>query len=238
MFRPHLILVPGLLCDGTVWEHQARQLQDLANITIIDHGPLESLSAMAQAILAAAPERFALAGHSMGSRVALQVFRRAPERVMRIALMDTAPSPRPTGAAGDEEAKQRRRLLDKARNEGMRAMGAEWVQQMVHPDRFADTRLISSILDMIERKTPRIFAAQIKALLERPDATAVLPKIECPALVLCGRQDGWSVLAEHERMASLIPHARLVVIEECGHMSPMERPVEVTAAMREWLTSL
>jgi pimeloyl-ACP methyl ester carboxylesterase len=238
MSKPHLILVPGIICDAAVWEHQARHLRDLAIITIPDHGALDSLPAMAEAILKPAPERFALAGHSMGGRVAFEVFRQAPDRVLSLALLDTAFAPRRTGLEGEEEAAARYRLLEKARKEGMRAMGAEWVQRMVHPDRLSDSGLVNAILEMIERKTPDIFAAQIKALLERPDATAVLPQIQCPTLVLCGREDAWSVLAGHEKMVSLIPNGRLVIIEHCGHMSTMERPVEVSAAMRHWLTSL
>ena len=238
MTKPHLILVPGLMCDSAVWEHQAANLHELASITIPDHGSIDSLAAMGEAILKRAPERFALVGHSMGGRVAFEVFRQAPERVIGLALLDTAHAPRQTGPEGEQEAAQRYRLLERARKEGMRSMGAEWVQRMVHPDRLSDTEFINTLLDMIARKTPNIFAAQIKALLERPAATALLPQIECPALVLCGREDSWSCLAIHEEMASLIPHAWLAVIEQCGHMSTMERPVEVTAALGEWLTSL
>ena len=91
---------------------------------------------------------------------------------------------------------------------------------------------------MFARKSPEIFAAQIRALLGRPDAASVLCSIRCPALVLCGRQDAWSLPASHRQMAFLIPGSELVMIECCGHMSPMERPAEVTAAMREWLASL
>ncbi len=236
MSKPHLILIPGLMCDEAVWEHQDRALRDIADITIADHGSLDSLTAMADAILKRAPERFALAGHSMGGRVAFQVFRRAPERVTAIALMDTACTPRAAGAAGAEETEQRYRLLNKARKEGMRAMGAEWVQRMVHPERLSDTTLMNAILDMIARKTPEIFEAQITALLNRPDARDVLPQIHCPSLVLCGREDAWSVLSHHEEMTAMIPHGRLVVIENCGHMSTMERPEEITAAMRDWLS--
>src|SRR5262245_11462607 len=236
MSNPHLVLVPGIMCDAAVWEHQARNLRDLVDITIPDHGSIDSLPAMGQAILKRAPERFALAGHSMGGRVAIEVFRRAAQRVFGLALLDTACVARRAGQEGEEEAAQRYGLLEKARKEGMRAMGAEWVQRMVHPDRLSDSQLINAILEMIARKTPDIFAAQIKALVERPDATAVLPQIQCPTLVLCGREDSWSVLAGHEKMASLIPNSRL--IEHCGHMSTMERPVEVSAAMRDWFTSL
>ena len=91
---------------------------------------------------------------------------------------------------------------------------------------------------MIARKTPEIFAAQIQALLARPDATPVLRSIHCPTMVLCGRQDAWSPLTTHEAIAALIPKSSLVVIEDCGHMSTMEQPGAVTAAMTNWLNSL
>ena len=234
MGKSHLILIPGLMCDEAVWEHQARGLREIADITIADHGLLDSLAAMADAILQRAPDRFALAGHSMGGRVAFEVFRRAPERVTAIALMDTACTPRAAGVAGAEEAEQRYRLLKKARQDSMRRMGPEWIQRMVHPKRLSDTTLMNAILDMIARKTSDIFEAQITALLNRPDARDVLPKIQCSALVLCGREDAWSVLSHHEEMAAMIPNGRLAVIENCGHMSTMERPEEVTAAMRGW----
>jgi pimeloyl-ACP methyl ester carboxylesterase len=223
------------MCDDAVWEHQARELGTLTSVEIADHGALDSLGRMAEAILDRAPDRFALAGHSMGGRVALEVFRRAPGRIDGIALMDTAHAPLPAGVQGEQETRQRYDLLAKARAEGMRIMGAQWAEKMVHPDRLSDAHLMDSILDMIARKTPDIFAAQIKALIERPAATALLSRIECPAMVLCGRHDAWSVLAQHEKMAAMIPHSRLVIIEECGHMSTMERPAEVTTAMRDWL---
>ena len=226
-----LILIPGLLCDHAVWTHQAQTLQ--ANIIIPDHRSLDSITAMADAIIENAPPRFVLVGHSMGGRVAFQVFRKARERVIGIGLFDTAAGPR-----REDEEVGRYQLLEMARHQGMRAMGEVWVQRMVHPERLSDITLINAILDMIERKTPDIFAAQIQALLTRPDATPVLPQIQCPALVLCGRQDSWSVPGEHEKMAAAIPHSRLVVIEDCGHMSTMERPEDVTAAMRDWITSL
>src|SRR5262245_316631 len=209
MSTRHLILVPGIMCDVTVWEHQARDLRDLADITIPDHGSLDSLPAMAEAILERAPQRFALAGHSMGGRVAFQVFRQAPERVMGIALLDTSSTPLPAGIEGEREVRQRNWLLEKARKEGLRAMGSAWVEPMVHPDRRSDTQLVNKILDMIARKSSVTFAAQIKALIERPDVRTLLPQIQCPALVLCGRQDSWSVLSHHEEMAALIPNSRL-----------------------------
>src|SRR6516165_10180564 len=118
MSIPPLILVPGLMCDEAVWAHPARELEKLTTVTIADHGSLDSLGKMADAILDRAPERFAIAGHSMGGRVAFEVFRRAPERIAAIALMDTAYAPKHDGVAGEREAAGRFALLDIARREG------------------------------------------------------------------------------------------------------------------------
>jgi pimeloyl-ACP methyl ester carboxylesterase len=231
-----LILVPGLLCDAAVWEPQIKALDDLARIEVADHGALDSLDAMAAAILARAPARFALAGHSMGGRVAFEVMRRARDRVEALAILDSACHPLPAGAAGEREAAGRWRLAAKARTDGMRAAGEEWLKIMIPPARYGDRALTTAILDMIERKTPEIFEAQIRALLGRPDARPLLSTVTSRTLVLCGRDDAWCPPAQHEEMAGLIAHSRLVVIPECGHMATLERPAAVNAAMRDWLT--
>ena len=162
---------------------------------------------MAERVLADAPPTFALAGHSMGGRVALEVVRRAPGRVERLALLDTGCRARPPGAAGDGERAGRLALLASAREHGMRAMARTWVQPMVHPERLADAALIDAIVAMFARRTPQQFAGQIEALLARPDATDVLRAVACPALVLCGREDGWAPPSQHEEMAALMPGA-------------------------------
>jgi pimeloyl-ACP methyl ester carboxylesterase len=186
-------------------------------------------------VLESAPPSFSLIGHSMGGRVALEVMREAPRRVRCLALLDTGYQARSEGEAGEEEARRRYRLLDIALSQGMRVMGREWLQGMIHPDRLQDRALLEAILAMIERKTPGIFAAQIRALLDRPAAGEVLRTIQCPTLLLCGRQDGWSPLARHEEMAKLVAGARLAVIEDSGHMVTMERPEKVTAQLESWL---
>ena len=230
-----LVLVPGLLCDEFVWSEQRRALSAQMQVWVPDHGSLDSLTDMAAAILRDAPaEQFALAGHSMGGRVALEVFRLAPHRVRRLALLDTGWRPRQAGAQGEEERRSRLALLETAFQHGMGIMGRQWASGMVHPSRL-NTPVFEAIVAMIERKTPEIFAAQIHALLTRPDATDQLRALECPVLVLCGRQDGWSSLSQHSQMAELIPRSRLRIVEECGHMSTLEQPAAVTAALVEWL---
>jgi pimeloyl-ACP methyl ester carboxylesterase len=233
--RATLLLLPGLNCDEDLWAGQIAALGGTVACVVPRYHDLDSIVAMADTVLDQAPPRFALAGHSMGGRVALEIVRRAPERVSRLALLDTGYQARDAGERGEQEARQRRRLVELARKFGMRAMGAAWVRGMVHSARVGDSALIGRILAMIERHTPEEYSAQIHALLERPDASDVLPQIRCPTLVACGREDAWSPLARHEVMAALIPNSRLVVFEPCGHMSTMEQPAQVTEALRNWL---
>lgn len=236
--QPTVILLPGLLCDESVWFHQREVLSHTAHCIVPSYGQLDSVSDMAQAVLAAAPPaRLSLAGHSMGGRVALEMVRLAPERIERLALLDTGTDPIAKNDAGGQERAQRLALLQQARKEGMRAMGRQWARGMVHPSR-VDSPLFETILDMIERKTPAVFEAQITALLARPDARAVLASLSCTTLLLCGRQDAWSPLSRHEQMHQALPHSRLIAIEESGHMTPMEQPEAVSRALLEWLDAV
>lgn len=235
--RDTLVLLPGLLCDRAVWAPQIEALSPRADCHVVHYGALDKLSAMARHVLATAPaERFSLAGHSMGGRVAFEVWRLAPERVQRIALLDTSYHPLAEGEAGEAEKAGRHKLLDIARREGMRTMATEWARGMVHASRIGGP-VFEAILDMFERSTPEVFAAQIKALLERPDATTLLPTITCPTLLLCGRDDAWSPPSRHETMHQAIGGSRLVVVAQCGHMSTMEQPEAVNGAFAEWLQS-
>ena len=231
-----LVLLPGFLCDQTVWKHQIAGLSDLADPVSMEWG-LEhtSISAMAEAALKQAPPEFALAGHSMGGRVAFQVLRLAPERVTKVALFNTGADARPAGEEGETEERNRRRLLDIARSQGMRAMAVEWLKGMIPPYRQQDSALVEEIIAMFERKSPDLFEIQMLALLGRPNASPLLPHILSPALVLTGQDDTWSPPARHLQMAQSIRRSELVIVPKCGHMSTMERPDEVTAAMREWL---
>jgi pimeloyl-ACP methyl ester carboxylesterase len=234
--KPSLVLLPGFLCDQTVWKQQIAALAGLTDPVCMEWGPEhDSILAMAEAVLRETPEQFALAGHSMGGRVALQVYRLAPERVTKIALFNTGADARPPGAAGEEEERGRRALLEIARSQGMRAMAVEWLKGMLPPYRQDDKALVEEIIAMFERKSPDLFEIQMLALLGRPNATPLLPHILCPALVLTGFDDRWSPPGRHLQMAQSISLSELVVIPKCGHMSTMERPDEVTAAMRGWL---
>ncbi|MDO8447700.1 MAG: alpha/beta hydrolase [Rhodoferax sp.] len=233
--QPTLILLPGLVCDAAVWTPQVAALQAQAQCVVPAYGLRDTLTAMAEQVLSEAPaERFSLAGHSMGGRVALEVMRLAPQRVQRLALMDTGTQPLAAGEAGEKERAGRLELLALARAKGMRAMADKWARGMVHPERI-DTPLFESVLDILARSSPGQFAAQINALLTRPDASTLLPTIQCPTLVLCGREDSWSTPAQHAQMRDAIPNAALCVIEHCGHMCTLEQPQAVTDALAAWL---
>jgi pimeloyl-ACP methyl ester carboxylesterase len=235
MQQPALLLLPGLLCDDAVWNAQRASLADFECI-VPNYGMADSIHQMARLALdSVAAPRFSLAGHSMGGRVALEIVRIAPQRVERIALLDTGMDPIAQGEAGRREIDGRMALLTTARTHGMRVMGEQWARGMAHPDRL-HTPVFEHILAMIERKTPDEFAAQLEALIHRPDARAVLSALQCPTLLLCGRQDGWSPLSRHEEMHRLCPASALVVVEDSGHMTTMEQPQKVSDALRAWLT--
>lgn len=232
-----LVLVPGLVCDARVWQDQAGTLSADRHVLLAAHGMADDLGLMAGRILDAAPPRFALAGHSMGGRVALEMLARAPGRITRLALLDTGFEKLPAGAAGEQERAGRYQLRDLGRREGMSALGRSWSQGMVHPSRLHDAALMDAIHAMIERAPLARFEAQTEALLSRPDRTALLGQIRVPTLVLCGRDDAWSTLARHQRMAQLIPGSQLVAVPECGHMATMEQPAAVTRALAGWLAA-
>ena len=237
MSTNHLILLPGLMSDAEVWAEQASALSGLTDCEVPDYGLCDSLAGMAQQVLAGtSAATFALAGHSMGGRVALEVLRQAPERVQRLALLDTGIHPLAPGEAGDKERAGRLALVELAQQQGMRVMGAQWVRAMVHPD-VLGSALLERILDMLARSSAAQFAAQINALLNRPDAASLLSSIKCPSLVLTGREDLWSTPEQHASIASAIGGAQLCIVEHCGHLSTLEQPTAVSAAMAQWLQS-
>ncbi|WP_287439799.1 alpha/beta hydrolase [Reinekea sp.] len=231
-----VLLLPGLLCDGTVWQDQIPALAERGIQCIVAHYEAsDSIAKMAQMALAQVTGPFALAGHSMGGRVALELVRQAPQRVSRLALLDTGYQGLAAGAPGEKEVAGRMRLLNIARQHGMRVMGLDWLQGMVHPERLDDTRLCNAILDMIEGFSVERFEAQLTALITRPDATPVLAALACPTLFASGRQDSWSPLARHQAMADLVSGSRLVPIEQSGHMTTMEQPNAVSRILLDWL---
>jgi pimeloyl-ACP methyl ester carboxylesterase len=227
-----LVLVPGLLCDAALFAPQASALADCADIWIPDLRSQSSLADMADAILHGAPfERFALAGLSMGGYVAMELMRRAPQRVTRLALLDTRAAP-----DTPEESERRRELIRLAQTaRGFTPVTNRMLPLLVHPSRLKDAPLVQVIRDMADRTGIDGFVRQQTAIIGRPDSRPGLKDIAVPALVLCGREDAITPLARHQEMAGLIPVASLVVIETCGHLSTLEQPAAVNQALRDWL---
>jgi len=228
-----LALLPGLLLDDALWHAQVDDLAEIADCRVADLSTQASVAAMAADVLAAMPDRFALAGISMGGYVALEILRQAPSRVAALALLDT--TARPDTA---EQTARRRGLIELAQKGTFKGVTRRLLPMLVHADRLADTVLTGEVMAMAERIGRDAFLRQQKAIMARPDSRELLPRINCPTLVLCGREDALTPLAWHEEMAGAMADARLVIVESCGHLSPLERPVEVTAALRQWLAAM
>jgi len=227
-----LVLLPGLMCDARVWAAQLAAFADHAPWSPGGYGQGETITAMAEAALGAAPPRMSLVGHSMGARVALEMVRLAPERIERLALLDTGIHP-----PGPGEREKRYALLQLGRDHGVEALVDQWLPPMVHPDRRADPEFLRPMRTMCVEAGIETYERQIKALLARPDAAAVLDRIKAPTLVGVGRQDEWSPVAQHEQIVARIVGARLTIFENSGHMSPVEAPDQVNHALRQWLNA-
>ncbi|MGE0253976.1 MAG: alpha/beta fold hydrolase [Alphaproteobacteria bacterium] len=230
--RDALVLVPGLLCDEALWEHQTRHLADIAEIQVAKTTDHDTLDGMVAAILAAAPPRFSIAGLSMGGYIAMELMRVAPERVRRLALLDTSARP-----DTPEQSEGRRAMLAASQAGEFKGMTRRLLGQFVHPGRLGDTVLTEAIMAMTARVGPDNFRRQQNALIpaRAVDRRPWLKEFRCPTLVMCGREDVLTTVAMHEEIVGLIPGARLALIEECGHMSTMERPHAVTALLRDWM---
>jgi pimeloyl-ACP methyl ester carboxylesterase len=228
--RETLLLLPGLLCDSYTFAAQRDALSSEINVVVPLFWGLDRLEDMAALALDSATGKLAVLGFSMGGRVAMEMWRQAPDRIARIGLMDTG-----THAVRPGEPEKRQELIDLAYREGMAALAARWLPPMVHPDRVDDPALIGPLTEMVCRATPEIHEKQLQAQLRRPDTAPLLPTINVPSLVVVGRQDAWSTPAQHEEMTRLIPGAKLVVIEESGHFVPVEQPGALTSAIRGWL---
>jgi pimeloyl-ACP methyl ester carboxylesterase len=226
-----LVLVPGLVCTAALWGPQVAALQSSARITIADHTRHQTVGEIAASILAAAPPRFALAGLSLGGYIAFEIMRQAPERVTKLALLDTSAKP-----FDPAQRPQREALIETARAEGLTPVSDRLMPVFIHPDRLNDAALIKTVRTMAINTGFDTFVRQQMAIMSRPDSRPTLAAIKVPTLVLTGRQDLLTPVSEHEDIARGIKDAKLVIIEHCGHLSTLECPGDVSAAMQAWLT--
>ena len=227
-----LLLLPGLLNDEALWSAQVQALSGQVRCHVGDLTTADTLEGVAAAVLAQAPPRFALAGFSLGGYVAQQILRVAPERVERLALLDTS-----IRADTPQRSAQREALARGARVPGtFHGFGEKLMRSYVAPSRLQDHVLLERIRVMTSRLGAQVFARQ--SLLERRDGSDVLRAWDArPLLLLCGADDAITPPAQLREMLALVPAARYVEIPDCGHLSPLERPDAVSDALRTWLAA-
>lgn len=227
--RPTLLLLPGLLNDAELWHAQRAALGGIAECVVGDLTRADSMRALALQLLDRLPPRFALAGFSLGGYVAQEILRIAPERVERLALLDTS------ARADAPERVAQRRAQDASVRAGstFHGFGERLMRHYVHPSRWQDEALLERVRGMTQRLGVEVFLRQNR--LQRQDGRAVLRAYGGPVLVLCGEDDAITPPALHEEMAALAPHAQLVRVPMCGHLSPLEQPQAVSDALHNWL---
>lgn len=225
-----ILLVPGLTCSARLYASQVEALWPLAPVMIADHRQDDHIDAIARRILDNAPPRFALTGLSMGGYIAFAMMRQAPERIARLALLDTsarADTPEQTAGRETQIAMTRAGRYGEIPDLSM--------PRYVHKDRQDDAALRAAVRTMAEETGPEAFIRQLKAIMSRPDSRPMLKDIRCQTLVLVGDGDVATPPDLAREIAAGIPGATLVVVADCGHLSTLERPEAVNAALTNWV---
>jgi pimeloyl-ACP methyl ester carboxylesterase len=220
------------MCTAALWSPQCRELGDIAHCVALELDEGDSMSAMADSVLRRAPAHFAPAGLSMGGHVAMEIMRKAPERVERLALV---------GTRADVDSPERLRLRkedeDLVATSGLPALIERFPDRWLSPEHAADPSFRLRVIGMATAVGPETREKQRHALLTRIDSRSSLANIACPTLVMCGREDLANPAWMHLDMASRIAGTRLRILEDCGHLAPIEQPEAVTRALRDWLAS-
>jgi pimeloyl-ACP methyl ester carboxylesterase len=227
-----LVLVPGLLCSARLYAPQIAALWPFGQVAVADHRREADMAAIAAAILNQAPPRFTLAGLSMGGYIAFAMMRLAPERIERLALLDTSARPdTPEQSAG------RTTQITMAQTGRFGEIPELSIPRFLHRNRQNDADLTAIVRRMAQDTGPEAFVRQQNAIMSRPDSRPLLPFIRCPTLVLVGDGDIATPPELNKEIADGISGARLVVVPDCGHLSTLEKPDAVNAALVEWLNS-
>ena len=230
-----VLALSGLLNDERLWGHQARAFageRAFTSLSLTAHDSVAALAAQALALMPAG--QFALAGFSLGGYVALEIMRQAPERIAALALVSTGPR-----ADTAQSTQTRKAAIEAARGPaGPAAVFAEFSPRILLPAHLKDIALVTLLNSMSAAVGIDGFERQQTAAMNRPDSRPTLKTIDCPTVVICGREDRTTPLELSDEMVAHIPNARLMVIENCGHMAPLEQPEAVTAALRRWLSNV
>lgn len=222
-----ILLIPGLICDAHVWRETRRRVP---GAIVADVTRQETITGMAEALLARHPGTLVPVGHSMGGRVAMEMARLAPDRIAAMALLSTGMHPRKTGEEASREA-----MIRLAHDDGMAALADRWLPGMMAAGITPDPDVIDGLRQMVLRMTPEIHERQMRALLARPDASRTLGDHGKPMLLVVGRQDIWSPVTRHEDIRRLCPQAEMHIIERAGHFVPAEQPEATAEVIAAWL---
>ncbi len=226
-----IVLIPGLVCTAELFASQIGALWTRGPVTVATTLDGETMADLAAAVLTAAPPRFALAGLSMGGYIALEIMRLAPDRVARLALLDTSARP-----DTPEQSEGRRAAIARASTGEFEAVLGETAPRMLHPDNQTDAILTGAQVRMGLAVGARAYIRQQTAIIGRIDSRPHLAGISVPSWVLVGDKDAVTPPDRAREMASAIPGARLEIVEGAGHLTPMERPDAVERLLTEWLS--
>lgn len=231
--KPNILLLPGLLTDASLFTEQIAALSPLGAVEVGDLSTAETIAEMADSVLrAATAERFVLGGLSLGGYVAFEIVRQAPHRVAGLVLMDT--TARPDSA---EASAAREKLIELAATD-LQAVIEQLLPRLSHPERMNLPAVGGVIQSMAASLGKEVFVRQQRAIIGRPDSRPTLAAINCPTLVICGRDDAITPPELAEEMASGIRDAKLELIEQCGHLSTLDQPEEVSRLIVHWLKGI
>lgn len=231
MNKTHVLFLPGMLADANLFGRQATDLAELGKVEIADLSRSDSIAAMAADALAqVSSERFALVGLSLGGYVAFEILRRAPQRVVALALLDTTARPDTPEATAARQA-----LMQRAESD-FPGVIETLIPRLSHPATVDQPEVRGVIQSMAMSLGKDAFLRQERAIVGRPDSRPDLGRIAVPTLVLCGREDVITPVEVHEEMAAAIPDAVLEIVDECGHLSTLDQPTPVSLALQNWLT--
>ncbi len=231
MQSPPLVLIPGLTCTARLYTPQVEALWLYGPVMIADHRRDADIAAVAKRILDAAPPRFALAGLSYGGYIAFEMMRQAADRIVKLALLDTS-----ARADTPEQTAAREKQIAAVEAGGYGDIADFAIARYLHRDRQNDQAMTTIVRQMVAETGAEAFVRGLRAIISRPDSRPLLASIRCPTLMLVGDGDEGTPPALAKEIASGIPGSQLVIVANCGHLSTIEQPDAVNAALSRWLS--
>lgn len=233
--KPKLLIFPGMVCNARSWLAQCEALAEYVECQIVDYAQHHSFIDMAEHALSQCEGEFMAVGHSMGGRVAMEVFNLAPQRVQGMCLISTEHLAAPTGEKGQSESSNREKLLQIAEQQSMLDMAKSWLPHLIPVTSQSNTALTSEIISMIAEHSPEQLQAHISAGSKRTDSTDILTNLNVPTLLIVGDQDAIRPVQVHQQMLELVSDGTLLVLENVGHMPTMEASQQVNSALSQWV---